>query len=94
MATLHNADDIATQGHPCRRLGVVEKAGDVIPRVVGPVLEQAARRLAAVGDADDMSRVRQPAASRGRGSRVALRETSRARRRLQRGLEHFAAAAR
>ena len=54
MATLHNADDIARKDIREGDWVIVEKAGDVIPRVVGPVLSQAARRLAAVGDADDV----------------------------------------
>ena len=40
MATLHNAEDIRAQGFPRRRHGRLEKAGDVIPRVVEPVLEE------------------------------------------------------
>jgi DNA ligase (NAD+) len=38
MATLHNADDIARKDIRERDWVIVEKAGDVIPRVVGPVL--------------------------------------------------------
>jgi DNA ligase (NAD+) len=40
MATLHNADDIARKDIRARDWVVVEKAGDVIPRVVGPVLSK------------------------------------------------------
>jgi DNA ligase (NAD+) len=40
MATLHNADDIARKDIRERDWVTVEKAGDVIPRVVGPVLSK------------------------------------------------------
>jgi DNA ligase (NAD+) len=40
MATLHNADDIARKDIRERDWVIVEKAGDVIPRVVGPVLNR------------------------------------------------------
>lgn len=40
MATLHNADDIARKDIRERDWVIIEKAGDVIPRVVGPVLSR------------------------------------------------------
>jgi DNA ligase (NAD+) len=40
IATLHNADDIARKDIRERDWVLVEKAGDVIPRVVGPVLSR------------------------------------------------------
>lgn len=40
MATLHNPDDLARKDIRERDTVIVEKAGDVIPRVVGPVLSQ------------------------------------------------------
>jgi DNA ligase (NAD+) len=40
MATLHNADDIARKDIRERDWVIVEKAGDVIPRVVSPVLSR------------------------------------------------------
>jgi DNA ligase (NAD+) len=40
MATLHNADDIARKDLRAGDWVIVEKAGDVIPRVVGPILSK------------------------------------------------------
>jgi DNA ligase (NAD+) len=40
MATLHNADDIARKDIRAGDWVLVEKAGDVIPRVVGPILSK------------------------------------------------------
>ena len=40
MATLHNADDLARKDIREGDFVVIEKAGDVIPRVVGPVLSR------------------------------------------------------
>jgi DNA ligase (NAD+) len=40
MATLHNPDDLARKDIRERDTVIVEKAGDVIPRVVGPILEK------------------------------------------------------
>ena len=46
MATLHNADDIARKDiRPGDRV-MVEKAGDVIPRVIGPVIVDGVERQA------------------------------------------------
>jgi DNA ligase (NAD+) len=42
MATLHNADDLARKDIREGDWVIVEKAGDVIPRVVGPVLSRRA----------------------------------------------------
>jgi DNA ligase (NAD+) len=40
MATLHNADDVARKDIRDGDFVIVEKAGDVIPRVVGPILSR------------------------------------------------------
>lgn len=40
MATLHNPEDLGRKDIRERDIVIVEKAGDVIPRVVGPVLSQ------------------------------------------------------
>jgi DNA ligase (NAD+) len=40
MATLHNPDDLARKDIRERDMVIIEKAGDVIPRVVGPILER------------------------------------------------------
>jgi DNA ligase (NAD+) len=44
MATLHNAEDLARKDIREGDLVIVEKAGDVIPRVVGPVLRDGVER--------------------------------------------------
>lgn len=89
MATLHNADDIARKDIREGDVVVVEKAGDVIPRVVGPVLS---RRQA------DAAPWVMPASCPRCGSRLHRDDDEVVWRcantscpaRLQRGLEHFA----
>jgi len=89
MATLHNADDIARKDIREGDWVIVEKAGDVIPRVVGPVMS---RRPP---DADSW---RMPEACPRCGSRLQREadevvwrcENTSCPARLQRGLEHFA----
>jgi DNA ligase (NAD+) len=89
MATLHNADDIARKDIRERDWVVVEKAGDVIPRVVGPVLTKR--------PADSAPWV-MPSTCPQCGSELHREEEEAVWRcenvscpaRLQRGLEHFA----
>jgi DNA ligase (NAD+) len=89
MATLHNADDIERKDIRERDWVVVEKAGDVIPRVVAPVL---AKRPA------DSEPWVMPSTCPECGSQLHREEEEAVWRcenvscpaRLQRGLEHFA----
>ena len=90
MATLHNADDIARKDIRERDWVLVEKAGDVIPRVVGPIVS---RRP------PDSTPWEMPAACprcgaalhRPEGEVVWRCENTSCPAKLQRGLEHFAA---
>jgi DNA ligase (NAD+) len=94
MATLHNADDIARKDLREGDWVIVEKAGDVIPRVVGPVL---ARREAdaAVWTMPTTCPVSGcgSALHRADGEAVWRCEHVSCPARLQRGLEHFASRA-
>jgi DNA ligase (NAD+) len=89
MATLHNEDDIARKDIREGDVVVVEKAGDVIPRVVGPVLSQRP---------SDSKRWVMPTICprcdsqlhRAEGEVVWRCENTSCPARLQRGLEHFA----
>jgi DNA ligase (NAD+) len=89
MATLHNADDIARKDIRERDYVTVEKAGDVIPRVVGPVLS---RRP------EDSQPWAMPTTCPRCGSQLHREEEEAVWRcenvscpaKLQRGLEHFA----
>ena len=89
MATLHNEDDIARKDIREGDWVVVEKAGDVIPRVVGPVLEKR--------PADSQPWVMPTICPlcdsqlhRAEGEAVWRCENTSCPARLQRGLEHFA----
>jgi DNA ligase (NAD+) len=90
MATLHNAEDIARKDFREGDTVVIEKAGDVIPRVVAPVL--------ALRPADAIPWV-MPSTCRACGSELARDEEEVVWRcentscpaRLRRSLEHFAA---
>jgi DNA ligase (NAD+) len=89
MATLHNADDIARKDFREGDTVVIEKAGDVIPRVVAPILS--------LRPPDAVPWI-MPSACRACGSRlhrdadeVIWRcENTSCPARLRRGLEHFA----
>src|SRR5688572_12114786 len=89
MATLHNADDLARKDIREGDWVIIEKAGDVIPRVVAPVLS---RRP---GDSQPWT---MPTVCPRCGSRLVREEGEAVWRcentscpaKLQRGLEHFA----
>jgi DNA ligase (NAD+) len=89
MATLHNADDIARKDIRERDWVLIEKAGDVIPRVVGP---DVSRRPA---DAEPWQMPTEcprcgAALHRAEGEAVWRCENTSCPAKLQRGLEHFA----
>ena len=89
MATLHNADDLARKDVREGDTVVVEKAGDVIPRVVGPVLSK--RPAGAQPWVMPTACPRCGAGlQRAEGEVVWRCENTSCPARLQRGLEHFA----
>jgi DNA ligase (NAD+) len=89
MATLHNADDIARKDIREGDAVLIEKAGDVIPRVVGPVL---ARRPAEAIPWIMPSTCPRCGSTLHRAEDEAVWrcENTSCPARLQRGLEHFA----
>ena len=89
MATLHNEDDIARKDIREGDWVLVEKAGDVIPRVVGPVL---ARRPPDTVPWTMPTRCPRCDSHlvRAEGEAVWRCENTSCSARLQRGLEHFA----
>jgi DNA ligase (NAD+) len=90
MATLHNADDIARKDIREGDYVIVEKAGDVIPRVVAPIVE----RRPPGTEPWVMPTVCPRCASqlhRPEGEVVWRCENTSCPAKLQRGLEHFAA---
>ena len=90
MATLHNADDIARKDIREGDWVLVEKAGDVIPRVIGPVVSR--RPPEAVPWQMPAVCPRCGAAlHRPEGEVVWRCENTSCPAKLQRGLEHFAA---
>ncbi len=89
MATLHNADDIARKDIREGDWVTVEKAGDVIPRVVGPVLSRRPPESAPWVMPSVCPRCGS-ALHRAEGEAVWRCENTSCPAKLQRGLEHFA----
>jgi DNA ligase (NAD+) len=89
MATLHNADDIARKDIRERDWVLIEKAGDVIPRVVGPVLSRRPADTEPWQMPADCPRCG-AALHRAEGEAVWRCENTSCPAKLQRGLEHFA----
>ena len=90
MATLHNADDIARKDIREGDWVLVEKAGDVIPRVVGPVLSKREPNLQPWVMPTTCPRCGSDL-HRGEDEAVWRCENTSCPAKLQRGLEHFAA---
>ena len=89
MATLHNADDIARKDIREGDTVIIEKAGDVIPRVVGPVLSL--RPPDSVPwQMPETCPLCQTHLHRGEDEAVWRCENTSCPSKLQRGLEHFA----
>ena len=89
MATLHNADDIARKDIREGDTVIIEKAGDVIPRVVGPVLSL--RPADSVPwQMPDTCPLCQTHLHREEDEAVWRCENTSCPSKLQRGLEHFA----
>ena len=89
MATLHNADDLARKDIREGDWVIIEKAGDVIPRVVGPVLSRRAPEsqpwvMPTACPRCGSTLVREE------GEAVWRCENTSCPAKLQRGLEHFA----
>jgi DNA ligase (NAD+) len=89
MATLHNPDDIIRKDIRPGEPVIIEKAGDVIPRVVGPAnpsaSERPARWVMPTTCPECGSQLRKP-----EGEAVWRCENSSCPSKLRRGLEHFA----
>lgn len=89
MATLHNADDISRKDIREGDVVLVEKAGDVIPRVVGPVLSRRPAEAQPWQMPTECPRC-SAALHRAEGEVVWRCENTSCPAKLQRGLEHFA----
>jgi DNA ligase (NAD+) len=89
MATLHNADDIARKDIRPGDWVVIEKAGDVIPRVVGPVLSRREPGVEPWAMPTECP-ICHTALHREDDEAVWRCENSSCPSKLQRGLEHFA----
>jgi DNA ligase (NAD+) len=92
MATLHNEDDIARKDIREGDWVLVEKAGDVIPRVVGPVLSQRPADTAPWVMPSMCPRCGSQL-QRPEGDAIWRCENTSCPAKLQRGLEHFASRA-
>ena len=92
MATLHNADDVARKDIREGDWVVIEKAGDVIPRVVAPVLSRRSPESRPWVMPAACPRCGS-ALHRAEGEAVWRCENTSCPAKLQRGLEHFAARA-
>ena len=89
MATLHNPDDIIRKDIRPGELVIIEKAGDVIPRVVGPAHPEAADRPAPWVMPTDCPTCYSPL-HKPEDEAVWRCENSSCPSKLRRGLEHFA----
>ena len=89
MATLHNPDDIIRKDIRPGELVIIEKAGDVIPRVVGPAHPEAADRPAPWVMPTDCPTCNSPL-HKPEDEAVWRCENSSCPSKLRRGLEHFA----
>jgi DNA ligase (NAD+) len=89
MATLHNADDIARKDIREGDWVTIEKAGDVIPRVVGPILSRRPADSQPWVMPDACPRCGS-ALHREEGEAVWRCDNNSCPAKLQRGLEHFA----
>jgi DNA ligase (NAD+) len=89
MATLHNADDLARKDIREGDWVLIEKAGDVIPRVVGPVLSRRPADTQPWQMPDACPRCGAPL-HRPEGEVVWRCGNTSCPAKLQRGLEHFA----
>lgn len=92
LATLHNADDIARKDIREGDWVIVEKAGDVIPRVVGPVVSRRPEGSRPWVMPQECPRCGSRL-HREEGEAVWRCENTSCPARLQRGLEHFASRA-
>jgi DNA ligase (NAD+) len=89
MATLHNAEDLARKDIREGDRVIIEKAGDVIPRVVGPVLAAGVERRAPWVMPTSCPEC-QSALHRDEGEVVWRCDNTNCPARLRRSLEHFA----
>ncbi len=80
MATLHNEQEIARRDIRPGDMVIVEKGGDIIPKVLGPVLSARPEGAEPWRMPSDVPVLRQHAGEAGGRGRVALRERRPARR--------------